>query len=225
MKRRTGKLLALLTALAMVLSMTIAALAVEDLIIHLPQKNAVFYLGETIPVRVETETFSTDNLNVFTCTVTAKGNSKTLWKKDSGPGEEIAAFKTSLNSKSLKVGSYRLRADLHAIYNSDENNIVHDCKETVTFSVRRLKAPTKPKAAAGKRKVTVSWKKADGAKKYEIYRSTKKKSGYKKIATTTNTKYENKKLKKGKHYYYKVRTLRGGVKSGFTKPVLSGKVK
>ena len=52
------------------------------------------------------------------------------------------------------------------------------------------------------------------AKGYEIYRSTKSSSGFKKIAKVKVTKknknkktlsYTNKKLKKGKKYYYKVR--------------------
>lgn len=45
---------------------------------------------------------------------------------------------------------------------------------------------------------------------YQIYRSTKKESGYKLIKTVSNktTSYTNKKLKKSKTYYYKVRAYR-----------------
>ena len=98
--------------------------------------------------------------------------------------------------------------------------------EFVTFKVAQLKAPTKVKAKAGKKKVTVSFKKASGANKTIVYRSTKKKSGYKKIGTTTGSKYVDKKAKKGKKYYYKLRTYRTtGLYSKYTSPVRSGKVK
>lgn len=59
-----------------------------------------------------------------------------------------------------------------------------------------------------------TWDKSNGkkVKTYQIYRSTKKNSGFKRVATITNSKtsktvtYTNSKsLKKGKRYYYKVR--------------------
>ena len=56
-----------------------------------------------------------------------------------------------------------------------------------------------------------SWKKQKNATGYEIYRSTKKKGKYKKIATikkVSKASYTNKKLKKGKTYYYKVRAYK-----------------
>lgn len=63
--------------------------------------------------------------------------------------------------------------------------------------------------ASGKsgRSLTVKWSKAKGANGYIVYRSTKAKSGYKKIATLSGekkVKYTDKNLKKGKVYYYKV---------------------
>lgn len=57
----------------------------------------------------------------------------------------------------------------------------------------------------------VKWKKVSGASGYEVYRSVKKSSGYKKIATIkkgSTVTYTNKKLKKGKTYYYKVRSYK-----------------
>ncbi|MBQ6501839.1 MAG: fibronectin type III domain-containing protein, partial [Mogibacterium sp.] len=58
---------------------------------------------------------------------------------------------------------------------------------------------------------TVRWSKAANADGYVIYRSTRKKSGYKLIKTikSGNTvSFVNKKLAKGKKYYYKVRAYR-----------------
>ena len=90
----------------------------------------------------------------------------------------------------------------------------------------KIGAPKGLKATAGSKKVSVSYKNVKGAKKYEIYRSTKKTKGYKKIKTTTSSKYTDKKVSVNKKYYYKVRSV--GIKnkkSSFSKPVLSGKVK
>lgn len=59
--------------------------------------------------------------------------------------------------------------------------------------------------------------KVSGANGYYIYRSTKKKSGYKKIHVVKKGKtqsYLDKKARKGKTYYYKIRTYKkaGGKK-------------
>ncbi len=58
--------------------------------------------------------------------------------------------------------------------------------------------------------IKLTWKKAKNASGYEIYRSTSKTTGFKKIATVSKKKrtYRNWNLKKGKRYYYKVRAYR-----------------
>lgn len=65
------------------------------------------------------------------------------------------------------------------------------------------------KAAYG-RKVLVRWKKLSDVSGYQIYRSTKKNSGYRLIKTAgknTNT-YTDKQLTKNKYYYYRIRAYR-----------------
>ena len=59
-------------------------------------------------------------------------------------------------------------------------------------------------------KPVVTWKKAKSAKKYVVYRSTKKDKGYKKIATLGEKarSYTDKSAKVHKTYYYKVRGWR-----------------
>ena len=57
---------------------------------------------------------------------------------------------------------------------------------------------------AAKGKTTVKIGKVTGATKYIVYRSTKQKSGYTQVGTTTKTTYTDKTTKKGKTYYYKV---------------------
>ena len=64
---------------------------------------------------------------------------------------------------------------------------------------------------AGSRKATVKWSRVSGASGYQVVRSLKKSSGFKTAKTVTSgsrTYYVNKKLKKGKTYYFKVRAYR-----------------
>lgn len=79
--------------------------------------------------------------------------------------------------------------------------------------------PAKPKVSVSvtSNSVTLSWKKAKGAKKYQIYRSTSKNGTYKKIKTTKKLSYKNTGLKKGKMNFYKVRSVSGKKKSKFRK--------
>ena len=65
-------------------------------------------------------------------------------------------------------------------------------------------APSIKSAKAKGGKVTVSINKVAGAKKYVVYRSTKKNKGFVAVGTTKKTSYVDKKVKKGKTYYYKV---------------------
>lgn len=139
-----------------------------------------------------------------------------------------------IRSAKLKAGQYYIAicampCDKYG-YWADGLSLFDIPMEVATFKVKAMPKPTKLKATAGKKRVTVSYKKSAGAQKYEIYRSAKKGSGYKKIATIKGTKYTDKKAKKGKRYYYKVRAIRGSSKSGiarsaFTKPIRSKKVK
>lgn len=65
-------------------------------------------------------------------------------------------------------------------------------------------------------KAVVKWYKYSGATSYEVYRSTKKDSGYKKWGSTKALSF--KKATSG-IYYYKVRAVKGKQKSKFSKPV------
>lgn len=76
--------------------------------------------------------------------------------------------------------------------------------ETVT----RLKETAKVSASqlATACHVKITFGKVSGAKGYEVYRSTKLSSGYKKVGTTTKTSYTDKSVKTGKTYYYRIVT-------------------
>lgn len=84
---------------------------------------------------------------------------------------------------------------------------------TVTYTAK----PASFQAASARYDQTkLTWTKAAGASGYEIYRSTKSTSGFKKIATVSGAKtsYTDKKLTTGKTYYYRIRAYRSN--SGIT---------
>lgn len=92
----------------------------------------------------------------------------------------------------------------------------------VSLTLPKAVSGLKVKAAAGK--VRIRFQKVKGANSYLIYRSTSKNGKYKKIKTlkANNTSYTDKKIKKGKTYYYKVVTKKG---SAFGVPKKGKKVK
>lgn len=103
-------------------------------------------------------------------------------------------------------------ADAAKDTNTDKKNTISSTLPAVTpvqvntavmpAKVKSLKAKV-PKNKKTKKSVKFTWKKAKNATAYQIYISKKKKSGYKKQATTTSLK-KTLKLKKGT-YYVKVR--------------------
>lgn len=62
----------------------------------------------------------------------------------------------------------------------------------------------------GKKKAVVRWTRVAGATGYKVYRSTNAKSGFKCVKTIKKAKtvsFTNKKLKKGKIYYYRIQSI------------------
>lgn len=114
--------------------------------------------------------------------------------------------KTSYTVSGLKAGktySFKVR-----YYNETDKR---KCYSNFTKTVKTSTKPAAPKITLKSKKskqATISWKKISGASGYEIYRSTKSKSGFKKIATTSKTSYTNTKLTSKKRYYYRVRAYR-----------------
>lgn len=106
----------------------------------------------------------------------------------------------------MKSYSYRVRP--YKV--SDGATYFGDFSNTVSV-VTLPPTPSKVKATAGSKQAKVSWARIKGVSGYEVYRSTKKSSGYKRVTTikkASTTSYTNKKLKKNKRYYFKVRAYR-----------------
>lgn len=90
---------------------------------------------------------------------------------------------------------------------------INGTSETVTVKVTPKKVTGVEAVAATTSSIKVTWKASENVTGYIVYRSTKKDSGYTKIATTITNSYTDKGLTKGSTYYYKVRAY---VKSGNT---------
>lgn len=115
---------------------------------------------------------------------------------------------TSYKDSSLKTGtkySYKVTA-VNGVFESGDSN-----KATLyaaAAGVKKLKA-----SSSAYNKIGLSWKKASGATKYVVYRSTKEGSGYKKVKTVTSNKYSDT-VKTGVTYYYKVVSYTNKAKGG-----------
>ena len=118
----------------------------------------------------------------------------------------VGAGKVSYIDKNLTKGKtyyYKIRA-----YKTINGSKVYSSYSSI---VKRKAALSKPvlTVKAKTRKAQLKWKKVAGATKYEIYRANSKKGKYKKVKTVSGKKisFINKKLTKGKKYYYKIRAV------------------
>ena len=154
---------------------------------------------------------------------------KVSWDKASGATKYQVYYSTSKNS-----GYKRLKTTTSTSYTWKKPT----CGTTYYFKVRAVKVENgkdiygtystpdsaktkigKPTAKAVKKNynsITVSWNSVAGAQKYEVYWSTSKNSGYKKLKTTTGTSYTHTGRTIGKKYYYKVRAIRQNSTSSYS---------
>lgn len=126
--------------------------------------------------------------------------------KRDGTYKKIKAVKTnSFTDSSLKPGtSYYYKV---VAYNVSGERTLYGEYSDIICATTMMSAP-KAYVKAGKNKVTVNWKKEKGVAGYEVFMSSSKNKNYKKIKTTGMSvkSFTKKKLKKGKIYYFKVRS-------------------
>lgn len=71
--------------------------------------------------------------------------------------------------------------------------------------------------------VTLAWRPVRGAKSYIVYSSTRKYSGYKKVATVKKSRYVDKTKKISGKVYYKIKAVKSGGRTVASKPVKANK--
>ena len=216
------------------------------LTIMTPDKGQVFYKGEKIIYKVRDKDIF-DNESVYedqlVIEVKSVSTGKNVYDKtyDSYEfsGKSDTTFTGKLSASDFPNGSYEFNVthnkgkwetpdEYNNYFNLAPESVFTSIIVTAKFKIATLKPPKSMVATAGKKKVVIKYTKATGAKKYQIYRYSKKAKKYKLIATTSKTKYTDKKVKKGNKYRYKVRSYRSGngtVKSKFTSVRMTKKVK
>lgn len=177
-----------------------------------------------IPAGVSLTSVSATAYNAITVkwsgTTGATGYEVYRSKTENGTYTRLAAVTTtSYVDKSVSCGTtyyYQVRAKRNSSYGSFSKSLSAKTKlGTATLSSVKSTAYNK---------IVIQWKKVAGATGYEIYRSTKSGSGYKKIAAVAGSKtsYTNTGVNCGVKYYYKVRAKRQSVYGGYSK-VLNAK--
>ena len=147
------------------------------------------------------------------------GKPKLTWKKVDGADSyqvyrsttgKSGSFKkiyttegTSFTNKDVKVGAtyyYKVAA----VSESLDTKTYSDAHK-LTCTLARPVVKISNVAESGKPRLT--WEAVDKADKYEVYRATSKNGTYKKVYTTTKTRYTNTGAVAGKTYYYKVKAI------------------
>ena len=141
----------------------------------------------------------------------SKGNANNFQLLNTITGNSTLTYKDATCLTGTKY-FYRVRAYTSAL-NADSGSeyTLYSNVSGYRFATATLTKPAIKTIKAGKKKATVKWGKIKGANGYVIYRSVKKSKGYKAVKTITRggtVSFINKKLKKGKRYYFKVRAYR-----------------
>lgn len=175
-----------------------------------PKKNKLVYIGNKYTVRVD---FDCDYIDDAFINITCKNkNGKVIFYKKYYELGRYKNIKFTTTTKNLAAGKYYLSEAMSNVYNSSINS-----KAATNIVVKRLPRVSNLKLKLANGGIRVSYKKVKPAKKYEIYRSVNNKDHFKKIKTTTKTVYQDKNVRAGKVYYYKVRAVRNSARGKFSK--------
>ncbi len=162
---------------------------------------------KTAPATPSITVSNKDNKSLSIKLNTAKGATKYILEKSTdnktfGLVEELPSSRTLVVSE-LEVGKtyyFRLKVCNSSNYCSSYSKSV---SKKVVPSV-----PTNIKKQLGVYFINLLWDEVESADGFEIYRSTKKSSGYKNVGTSLVSSFNNTKLSSAKTYYYKIRSYK-----------------
>lgn len=162
-------------------------------------------------------------------------SNSTYWNNGTAiltPSNDVYSFTSTSNTNytiavQTTAGSrYSSIISVSGLESASVNN-----EDPATSEMKKSKVNVSSANSKTKKTVYLKWKKNKYADGYKVYRSTKKKKGYKCIATLKGKKkvsYTDKNVKSNKVYYYKVRAYRkkgkNTIYSGYS-PVKRVKVK
>ena len=186
------------------------------------------YVAPTTPEKTA-KTFITSNLTAggkVYASATADNYKAILTAKDAYA--KLSATEQAALDKELKTQTGKTLAELVAEAEAVKAEVEKEAEDTAVTKAEvkatTFKVKSKTVTLNGKKAIKISWYVTDGDLEkgdfdgFAIYRSTKKNAGYGKSAyyNTTKTTYTNNKgLKAGKTYYYKIRAYKyiDGVKT------------
>ena len=181
--------------------------------------KAISSQGSTAKSKIVTRTCDLARPVVTLSNVASSGKIKVSWKKIDG------AAKYEVWRATSKTGTYQLMKTttgtsytntsatagktyyykVNAIAEKSAANSAYSEVKSRTCDLRRPEVTLSNVASSGK--IKVSWKKIDGATKYEVYRATSSDGTYKLLKTVTGTSLTNTSASAEKTYYYKVRAI------------------
>ena len=148
--------------------------------------------------------------------VASSGKNKLTWEKVDGAVSykvyratvkdgPYSLMKTTADTSYINTNAeagvtyyYKVRA----VHENSEATSAYSLIKTVTCDLPQPVVTGTHVPSTGKNKLT--WEKVDGAKEYEVYRSSEKNGDYSRVFTTSNLSYTNTKCSPGETYYYYV---------------------
>ncbi len=181
------------------------------------EMNAQTVVGKVVPQKKEYTLTVGQSMVIQTTFIPANVKSPLTWLSDDFfvasviDGKVTAKKAGTVNISFYTVDGVNGTCKVIVKNPPTKNNNVNNTTNTNKTKIK-VKPATKLKVKAlKKKKIKLTWKKSSNANGYVIYRSTKKKKGFKKIATIkkkTKCTYTDKKLKAGKKYYYKIKAYK-----------------
>lgn len=179
-----------------------------------PKSGYTAYMGEKVEFKFTMDdTYVSYRTKPVVRFMDKKGKTsyKTIETKELVPVDGSESYTGYFKVKGVDTGTYKIviycaACDEKGKLVAGWESFTHSA--SVKVSLKMLFWPETIRVKSQNGKVSVNFSKSPGATKYEVFRSTREKSGYKKIATVKDRKYVDKKVKHKKTYYYKVRAVR-----------------